>query len=193
MASICKCANNHAIMKMNKKQQLLLAIIALLPLLATAQQRIGIALPVEGQLQVWDMAPSPPEQIGVLASHDAMPGQCYHGEGRAWTKADTQQCLAYYVRDPALGELAAHTISGTLTFNQRTPNEAYRGLQLNGVQGVDDCGERANCDTIYIAGFATPELAAKAMQAARQQRKITAYGTRIWNRESIDLIVERLD
>ena len=63
--------------------------------------------------------------------------------------------------------------TGRIGFNNRAPDEMLRGLQLNGVTGIADCGERDDCDTLFITGFTTRAVAYAAMAAAREGRAVT--------------------
>lgn len=153
-----------------------------------AQAQQGVVLPAQGALHLWDMTAEPPRQLTGALPDTATAGGCFALSGNKLTPQGVS-CLGYYVAGRA-GDNGPMRATGRLAFNDVTPDLAYRGLQLSDASGVEDCGERESCETIYIAGFANAELAAKAMQLARDGARVTLTGQGVWNLESVDMIVE---
>ncbi len=147
----------------------------------------GVALPVNGQLALWDMQTDPPAEMADPAA-DAVAGACYD----AALQPAGVNCLSHYTH-PAPADAAIFTAMGRTAFNDIIPDYAFRGLELRDVDGITDCGERDGCDTLYIAGFTDADLTVQAMEAAREGKVVTLTGRQFWNAESIDMIVEALD
>lgn len=158
-----------------------------------AQEAHYIAVPVDGRLQLWDMRGETAEAAHLQLPNDAVAGGCYSvsGNNQATLQA-SKSCLEYYTFKQPLDKLPKFSVSGHIAFNDVKPDNAYRGLEVRGVDGISDCGEREDCSTVYIAGFTNIELTAKVYAAARDGRRMTLSGRKFWNAESIDMIVERI-
>lgn len=172
---------------------MLATALAALSASAVMAQETAIALPVNGQLILWDMGRDPPAASGRTLPADAIAGGCHPVSRRiVRTPLPTLACLGYYTSDQPLGRLEPFTASGRIAFNDVAPNLAFRGLELRGVEGIGECGERDDCSTVYLASFANIDVTAQAMAAARTGRRVTLIGRKVWNAESIDMIVERV-
>lgn len=169
-------------------------VLALLPgTPLIAQERTGLALPVEGQIALWDMQADPPIALAQNLPGSVLPGTCYQLSGKKLTQLQpTTACLGYYTSPGDLGGLEPFSATGTMAFNDHAPDYALLGLELRGVQGIEECGERETCDTVYLAGFANDRLTAQAMEAARAGQKMTLTGRKVWNAESVDMVVEQI-
>lgn len=167
--------------------------IGLIGSAAIAQESSGVSLPVEGRMSVWDMRADPPVAIAENLPDGVVPGLCYERTGDKLMPQPGAACLDYYTSSRSLDELEQFSATGRLSFNGLQPDYALRGLELQGVEGIKDCGERDNCDVLYIAGFANAELTAQAMEAAREGRIVTVNGRKTWQAESVDMIVEAIE
>ncbi len=159
--------------------------------LAQADDGSGVALPVEGKMQLWDMQAEPPRRISEALPDQVSAGSCYSLSGTVLTDQG-KTCLSYYVTD-AQGDQAAFRVTGKMSFDDQTPDLAYRGLRLTEASGMADCGERDDCQTLYIAGFRTDALVDKAVELARNGCGVTLAGKGIFNLESVDLIVDAIE
>lgn len=169
-------------------------VLALLPATSLiAQERAGLALPVEGQIALWDMQADPPIALAQNLPGSILPGTCYQMSGNKLTPLQSATaCLDYYTSPGDLSSRERFSATGTMAFNDHAPDYALLGLELRGVQGIEECGERETCDTVYLAGFANDRLTAQAMEAARAGQRVTLTGRKIWNAESVDMVVERI-
>lgn len=169
-------------------------VLALTGLAGGAQAQVaGLTLPVEGQVILWDMGAMPPQALSAALPPTIAAGQCYILKANTLRlQGAANGCLEFYVYHGKLDALPTLSASGRIGFNNRVPDQAYRGLQLDGVTTITDCGERSDCDTLFITAFANKEVAAKAMAAAREGRQVTLHGREIWHLESRDIIVEDL-
>lgn len=167
------------------------ALVALPGGAAMAQQATGITLPVEGRMGLWDMRSDPPAELVGNLPDTVVAGACYDYAGNKLTgQKPATDCLDYYSFTEPLDGLAAFSATGEMAFNDVAPDYAFRGLELRGVQGISDCGERDDCATVYLAGFTDPAVTAQAIAAARAGQRVTLTGRQFWNAESIDMIVE---
>lgn len=163
-------------------------VLAALLAATGAQAQQGLVLPTQGGLHLWDMAADPARRLTGPLPRTAKAGACYALTDDRLVPQDAS-CLDYYVLDSA-GDHGPMQARGRMAFNDTDPDPAHRGLQLSDAKGVEDCGERDNCDVVYIAGFADAELAAKAMQLARDGADVMLTGQGVWNMESVDMIVQ---
>lgn len=105
--------------------------------------QIGIALPVQGEIAVWDLSANPPEALAQHFSGELIAGQCYTvSSNKLSLQPENPSCLDYYVYDLVPEDLEPVSASGQIAFNHVTPDIAFRGLELRDVEGVDQCGER---------------------------------------------------
>lgn len=153
---------------------------------AAAQPQPGIALSSAGAIYLWDIADAGATRELAGPLPDAIqPGTCHWFEnGTLVSEPDTPSCLSYYIYEIAPQDAPRLSLSGHIAFNNRAPDLQYRGLELRGVSGVESCGERDNCDTLYIVGFETEALVDQAMRAARPGKPVFVsaqqVNPRIW-------------
>ena len=160
---------------------------------AMAQDSTGIALPGDGGMGLWDMRRDPPVALAKGLPDSVVAGMCYTLSGRRLApQKPGAACLDYYTFTQPLAGLERFSAKGRIAFNGIAPDHAYRGLELRGVHGITDCGERDGCDTVYIAGFADPAVTAQAFAAARAGQMVSLTGRQFWNAESLDMIVEKV-
>lgn len=172
---------------------LTLTLVVLQGAPATAQEGAGIALPVQGKVALWDMRSDPPAALTGDLPDGVVAGACYDLSGSQMTpQQPATACLDYYTFAQSLDGMEEFSATGRIAFNDIAPDYAFRGLELRGVEGIVDCGERDSCDTVYIAGFADAQITAQAVAAARADQTVTLIGRKFWNAESIDMIVEQI-
>lgn len=136
-----------------------------------------LALPVEGQVALWDMQADPPVALAQNPPGSVLPGTCYQLSGKKLTPLQpATACLNYYTSPGDLGALEPFSATGTMAFNDHAPDYALLGLELRGVQGTEECGERETCDTLYLAGFANDSLTAQAMEPTRAGQRVSLTG-----------------
>lgn len=162
---------------------------------AVAQAQPGIALPSGGAIYLWGIADAGATRALAGPLPDAIqPGTCHWFEnGTLVSEPDKPSCLSYYVYEIAPQDAPRLSLSGHIAFNNRAPDLQYRGLELRGVSGVESCGERDNCDTLYIVGFEKKALVDQAMRAARSGKPVTVSAQQVWNMESLDLVIGSIE
>ena len=171
----------------------ILALVLVVGAGAAQAQVAGLTLPADGTVVLWDMGTMPPRPLTAALPPAISPGRCYIMQGSSLhLQATGGACLDYYLYRGALDKLPQISATGRIGFNNRAPDEMLRGLQLNGVTGIADCGERDDCDTLFITGFATRAVAYAAMAAAREGRAVPLTGRELWHLESRDIIVETI-
>ncbi len=152
----------------------ILALVLVVGAGAAQAQVADLTLPADGKVVLWDMGTMPPRPLTAALPPAISPGRCYIMQGSSLhLQATGGACLDYYLYRGALDKLPQISATGRIGFNNRAPDEMLRGLQLNGVTGIADCGERDDCDTLFITGFATRAVAYAAMAAAREGRAVT--------------------
>lgn len=171
----------------------ILALVLMIGAAAAQAQMAGVTLPADGRMMLWDMGTMPPRPLTAPLPAAIGPGRCYVLQGGSLhLQATGGTCLDYYIYRGAVEGLPPISATGRIGFNHLPPDQLRRGLQLNGVTGITDCGARTDCQTLFISGFTTRALAFAAMAAAREGREVTLKGRELWHRESRDIIVEAI-
>lgn len=159
-----------------------------------AQAQIaGLTLPVDGRLLLWDMGAAPPRVLTAPLPSTFSAGRCYILDGNSLHVQRSAACLDYYVYRGALDPLPRLAVTGWMSFNGRAPDADHLGLQLDGATGLGGCAPGTDCSRIAIAGFASRDVAADAMTAARNGRRVTLTGREIQRHNSRAIIVQRLN
>ena len=173
---------------------LIIAFTCAVPLTAQAQNLL--ALPGDNGLALWDTQAVPP--VITLDGVTGGPlGTCYSYSERDNTltpAADVVGCLNYLVKsDEALSfQQNAYDLAGTVKFMTDPIGELYKGFEITGVAGVDDCGERDGCDRIFIQGVTSPDLLGPLVAAARSGAPVNVTGPAVWNLESLDIVIHSM-
>ena len=170
-----------------------LAALALLALSSTAAQAESLlALKRDGGFTYWDTSKTPPV-ARFEGVKKGKAGVCYRANGkRLAVDPDPTACLGHL----RLGKLASidgpMDIVGRVKPLNRPVNDYFRGFKVTGVKGVEYCGERENCDEIYILGVRNDAALQALVKAARSGKKVRLKGAGVFNLESIDLAVDQI-
>lgn len=152
-----------------------------------------LALPGASGTDFWDTTATPPVPIFKDVKSGA-PGTCYVRQSKQKLVPDQSDfsCLTYLVQDKNVvtGGAAVYQISGQIVPMSRGIDEVFQGFALKGVKGVENCGERSNCDTIFIAGVTSRSVLKSFSEAVRTGSRVSVKGPGVWQSESIDIVIQ---
>lgn len=172
----------------------LLAIVGVMFGAQAAQADSLLALSGDDGLTLWDTSQTPPvaQFSGIKGG---MAGTCYElsDNGRQLNvAANAAGCLSHLVKSGEIvtGGADTYDIVGVLAALDGPLNDYSQGFVLTQVKGIDYCGERENCDEIYVIGVTSSAVLQAFAQAVRSGQKVRLRGSGVWNLESIDIIIE---
>lgn len=116
-------------------------------------------------------------------------GACHAKHGAGFEKSDLMSCYGYYILEQPDAKAKPAEAVGIPGFTGGPVTELYKGFKLSGVEGVDYCGERDNCDEIYVVRFASEAAITEWLGVLDKGCKAKVTGTWMWNFESQDLVV----
>lgn len=117
-------------------------------------------------------------------------GLCYRRQNDGFEPSGSLDCYRSYMIDPDRMPLESAALKGVAEFTGGELDEYFRGYNLRDVAGVDYCGERDDCDRIYIAGFGDETAIRRWLEALEAGCVASVNGVWVWNLESRDLIVQ---
>lgn len=176
----------------SKMTPLAIVLMGCAPMATTAQDLL--ALPGDGGLAMWNTGVEAPiAQFNGVAGGVA--GTCYSysaASGSLSSARDAVGCLDYLVLPAETLNVSQdpYAITGVVTFMSDPISDFYKGFEVTGVTGIDYCGEREDCDRIFIQGVTSPDLLAPLVAAAQSGATVSVTGPAIWNLESIDIVID---
>lgn len=161
---------------------------------SAAQAESLLAVPDGATLTLWDTTKYP-AMAAVTGLTGGTAGACYQRDGQRFVPdSDITACLSHMrIGDTLItGGADRYDIIGVIAPLDGPVNDFSTCFVVTGVQGVDNCGERGNCDDIYVLG-ARGEAALRGFAAAvRSGARVRLQGPGAWNLESIDIVIEHI-
>lgn len=154
-----------------------------------------LALSGDDGVAFWDTSIYPAE-ARFSGLEGGVPGVCYElSDNRLAAADDVTACLDHMRlgTDVITGGADRYDIIGTLTARPGAVDDFSTGFALTGVAGVDYCGERENCDEIYVLGASSDAALAAMAAAVRAGARVRVQGPGVWNLESIDIVIDQID
>ena len=171
-----------------------IAALALMAAASAAQAQSLLAVPDGAKLTLWDTS-TDPAFARFADVKRGTPGGCYVVNGAKITPdSDATACLGHLRMEGDLvtGGADPYDIIGVVRALDVPLSDYSQGFVITGVRGVDYCGERENCDDIYVLGVRGDAALTRLAQAVRSGNEVRVQGPGVWHLESIDIVIERI-
>lgn len=171
-----------------------LAALALMVATSSAQGESLLAVPDGGKLTLWDTS-ADPAIARFSGVEGGTAGGCYVvNSGKITPDSDVTACLGHLRTgsDLVTGGADPYDIVGVVRALDGPLSDYSQGFVITGVRGIDYCGERENCDEIYVLGVRGDAALTSLAQAVRSGKTVRVQGPGVWHLESIDIVIERI-
>lgn len=130
----------------------------------------------------------------VLENSDLEVNSCYIKTFKGFKKLETLECFRYYISKEDSSNQELISVIGNPSYTFEGVNDFFRGYKISDVDGIEYCGERDDCENVFIFLFTSEQVIKSWISAINTNTpcRIEVKGYWIWNLESIDLIADEV-